>query len=104
METKYGLNGSFKAKKGQVTALSNILLEAAELMKTAKGCHLYVVGLAKEHADTVHISEIWDSKDDHDQSLSLPGVTELIAKAMPLLDGPPQKALEIQVLGGIGID
>lgn len=104
MQTLYGLNGSFKAKEGQGATLSNILLDAAQLMKTANGCHLYVVGLSKEHPDTVHVSEIWDSKEAHDQSLSIAGVKELIAKAMPLLDGPPQKGQEIQVLGGIGIN
>jgi quinol monooxygenase YgiN len=101
---KYGLHGHFKAKPGVGEDLAEILLKAAELMKSAEGCHLYVVSLDHSQSDTVWVTEIWDSKGDHDNSLALPGVKELITQAMPLLDGMPQAGQNLTILGGLGIN
>ncbi|MEZ4684912.1 MAG: hypothetical protein R3B47_02270 [Bacteroidia bacterium] len=35
------------------------------------------------------MTEVWDSKEDHANSLQLPGVRELIMQAMPILDSMP---------------
>ncbi len=99
---KYGLHGHFKSKPGASEDLAEILLKAAELMGKAQGCHLYVVSSDSKQADTVWVTEIWDSKEDHDNSLSLPGVKELITQAMPLLDGMPQAGQKLTILGGLG--
>jgi quinol monooxygenase YgiN len=64
---------------------------------------LYVIGLDELEPNAVYITEIWDSKEDHDNSLKVEGVRDLIVKAMPLLDGPPQKGQELEILGGLGI-
>lgn len=64
---------------------------------------MYVIGLDSDDSNSVFITEIWDIKEDHDNSLKVDGVRELIMKAMPLLDGPPTKGQEIEVLGGTGI-
>ena len=101
--TKYGLHGKLTAKTGKGNELAQILLEAAELMKSASGCHLYVVGRSDQHAEEVWVTEIWDTKEDHDQSLTAPEVRALIGRAMPLLGGPPQKGQELDILGGLGI-
>lgn len=101
---KYGLHGHFNAKEGQGPQLADILIQAAGLMQFAKGCHLYAVALDEQQPNTVWVTEIWDSKEDHDNSLSAPGVRELIAEAMPLLDGMPKKGQELTILGGLGID
>jgi quinol monooxygenase YgiN len=100
---KYGLYGKLQAKNGQGAALGQILLEAAALMQNAKGCILYVVSVEAEQPDNIWVTEIWDSKEDHDSSLYLPGVRELIAKAMPLLGEPPSRGTTLEVLGGVGI-
>ena len=100
---KYGLHGSLKAKEGQAEELAKILIKASELVSTAKGCQLYVVGLDNTKPNTVWITEIWDTKEDHDNSLQVPGVRELIGTAMPLLDGQPEKGQELSILGGAGI-
>ncbi len=97
---KYLLHGSLAAAEGKGTQLSAILLEAAALVSTAKGCRAYVVSRVADEPDTVWVTEIWDSKEDHDQSLQLPGVRELIGKAMPILAGQPQKGQELEILGG----
>ena len=100
----YFLHGRFSTKAGQAKALANILIEASRLVSTAKGCRLYVIGKDPQNPDSVHVTEIWDSKEDHDNSLQVEGVRELIAKAMPLLDGPPKRGQELVILGGHGIN
>jgi len=100
---KYGLHGKLSAKTGQGKALSKILLAAANLMQQAEGCQLYAVSIDTNNSDDVWITEIWDNQTNHDNSLKLPGVRELIGQAMPLLEGAPQKGQEFQILGGLGI-
>lgn len=99
----YLLHGKFTAKTGLVDELANILIEASQLVSTAKGCQLYVVSRDKNDPNSVYVTEIWDSKDDHDNSLKIEGVRELIMKAMPMIDGQPQKGQELEILGGTGI-
>lgn len=101
---KYGLSIKFKSTEGNEERLSSILLKASELVSTAKGCQLYLVSLDNEESNTVWTTEIWDSKEDHDHSLSIIGVKELISQAMPLLAAPPEKTKEIKILGGYGIN
>lgn len=103
MENKYLLHGKLTAKEGQQKELADILIQASQLVSTAKGCQLYVVSYDKEDKASVYVTEIWDSKDDHDNSLKVEGVRELIMKAMPILDGPPRKGQELEILGGVGI-
>ncbi len=88
---KYGLTGKMKAKP-----------EASKLVSTAKGLHLYIVSTDAADSDVVHVTEVWDSKADHDNSLQLPGVKELISQAMPLIDSKPEGAV-LEVLGGKGL-
>ncbi|MBJ6118805.1 antibiotic biosynthesis monooxygenase [Pontibacter sp. BT310] len=102
--TKYGLHGKLTAQQGKGDELAAILLQASELLKTAKGCHLYVISKDHQNADTVWIYEVWDSKEDHDNSLQLTGVRELIGKAIPILAGQPEKGVEFTVLGGTGLN
>jgi len=79
------------------------LLEASKRVSTAKGCKLYVIGKDENDENSVYVTEIWDSKDDHNNSLKVEGVRELIMKAMPILDGQPSKGQEIEILGRAGI-
>lgn len=99
----YLLQGKLKAKSGQSVDLANILLQASKLVSTAKGCKLYVISKDENDSIFVHITEIWESREDHDNSLKVAGVRELIMTAMPLLDGPPVKGQELEILGGFGI-
>lgn len=99
----YLLHGKLTAVASKQQALADILIQASQLLKTAKGCRLYVIGLDELEPNEVYITEIWDSKEDHDDSLKVEGVRELIMQAMPLLDGPPQKGQELEILGGLGI-
>ncbi len=101
---KYGLHGWLKSTEGNAHILADIMLRAATLMKRAEGCQLYIVSTDKTDKNKIWITEVWDSKEDHNNSLSVEGVKELISEAMPILDGAPQKGQELTVVGGHGID
>lgn len=103
MMNLYALHGKLKAISGEGEQLASILLEAADMMSTAPGCRLYVVSKDSHHKETIWITEIWDSKDHHDDSLKREDVRQLIGRAMPILDGPPEKGQVLQVLGGTGL-
>ncbi|EJF08917.1 MULTISPECIES: putative quinol monooxygenase [Pontibacter] len=100
---KYGLHGKLQATAGNGDKLAAILLQAAQLVSTAKGCLLYLVSQDQETPDGVWVTEVWDSKEDHDNSLQVAGVKELIGQAMPLLAGRPEKGQVLEVLGGAGL-
>lgn len=100
---KYGLHGKLTATPGNADKLAAILLEAAKLLSTAKGCRLYMVSKDHSDEDAVWVTEAWDSKEAHDNSLQVAGVKELISQAMPLLSGRPEKGQELEILGGAGI-
>lgn len=99
----YLLQGKLTAKAGQTEALADILIEASRLVSAAKGCRLYVIGKEAGNEHSVCITEIWESKADHDSSLKIEGVRALITKAMPLLAEAPDKGQEIELLGGFGM-
>jgi len=103
MTNKYLLHGKLTAQDGRRDELANILLEASKLVSTAKGYKLYAIGKDENDTNSVYVTEIWNSKEDHDNSLKVEGVRELIMKAMPILDGQPTKGQELEILGGTGI-
>ena len=100
--TKYGLFGKLKAKHGKGQELIAILLENAQTDTRMPGCLQYLIGKDPEHPDVVLISEVWESKEDHANSLKLESVKSAISRAMPLLDGMPEKGIVWEVVGGLG--
>lgn len=100
---KYLLHGKLTASGGRGKQLADILLQAAQLMSSASGCRLYAVSRDPGEPDSVWVTEIWDTREDHDRSLHLPGVRELIGNALPLLDGSPKKGQELAIIGGTGV-
>ncbi len=101
--SKYGLHGQLKATTGNGDQLAQILLEAANLLEKVKGCQLYVVSRDPNDYDVVWITEAWDSEADHDNSLQLQEVKDLILQAVPILDGKPAKGQQLEILGGTGL-
>jgi quinol monooxygenase YgiN len=80
----YGLIGSFSAVPGKRDALLEILLEN---VGTMPGCLSYVVARDPANADTIWITEVWESEASHTASLALPAVKDAIGRAMPLIAG-----------------
>lgn len=101
--SKYFLHGSLNAIKGKGGELVTILLEASRLVADAKGCSLYLISIDEKVPETVWVTEVWDTKEDHENSLKIEAVRSLISKAVPLLAGQPQRGHELSFLGGHGI-
>ena len=78
-------------------------MQAANSMADVKGCHLYVVSQDSQNPDMICIFEVWDNREVHDDALSIPSSKELVARAMPLLNGKPGSQV-LNILGGFGLD
>ena len=100
---KYFLHGSLTSKDGQRENLAELLIKASKLVSKAKGCNLYVIGFSESAPNSVYVTEIWESKEDHDNSLKIEEVRELIKQAIPLIAGQPAKGQELELIGGFGI-
>jgi quinol monooxygenase YgiN len=79
----YAYIGKFTATPGNQRALADRLLIAAKKMENAAGCLQYLIYTGDN--ESVWVSEIWRTKDDHDASLEIPGVREFIRETMPLI-------------------
>lgn len=99
----YGYQGSLKAKKGKGDELASILLASSKVLADVKGSLQYIVSRDVNDSDRIYVMEIWDTKEDHDNSLKNQEVRNLISKAVPILEESPKKGLEMQVLGGLGL-
>jgi quinol monooxygenase YgiN len=95
----HGLIGKMKAAAGQRDALIAILLESTSGMP---GCLSYVIATDPKDADAIWITEVWDSKDSHTASLTLPAVKAAIAKARPMIAGFGDY-FTTEPVGGVGL-
>jgi quinol monooxygenase YgiN len=95
----HGLIGKMKAAAGQRDALIAILLESTTGMP---GCLSYVIATDPKEADAIWITEVWDSKDSHTASLTLPAVKAAIAKARPMIAGFGDY-FTTEPVGGVGL-
>ena len=95
----YGLIGKMTTVSGQRDALIAILLEGTDKMP---GCLSYVV--AKDPADenAIWITEVWDSKPNHEASLKLPSVQRAINRGKPLIAGFGSRVVT-EPVGGYGL-
>jgi quinol monooxygenase YgiN len=95
----YGMIGRIKAQPGKRAELAAILLEGTGTMP---GCLSYVVAEEMADADTLIVTEAWDNRQSHDDSLKLPAVQAAIAKGRLLIAGF-DKIAETVPLGGVGL-
>jgi quinol monooxygenase YgiN len=93
----YALLARFTAQAGKQPDLAAILVRGTTVMGKATGLIQYLIYTGAE--ETVWVSELWETKDEHDASLALPGVRALIGEAMPLIAGMESHPLEL--VGGI---
>jgi len=90
MNKKYGYIGKLKAIEGKGNELREILSKASEHLKSDPTCHLYLVSMKADEPETVYVTEVWESKEDQENSLKDETVKGLIGQAMPILDGMPE--------------
>ena len=95
----YGFIGTFKTVAGKRDEFIAILLQAATAMHTVKGCRQYLVSKDTADENAVIVTELWDTKEDHDNALKTNDSAELISKAIPLMNGKPESKV-LEVLGG----
>lgn len=95
----YGLIGSITAVDGKRDELVEILLEGINDMP---GCLSYIVAKDPGDANTVWITEVWESKESHTASLKLPSVQTSIARGKPLI-AKFGSYTDTEPVGGLGI-
>ena len=95
----YGLIGKMLATPGQRDALVALMLEGTADMP---GCLSYVIAKDATNVNAIWITEVWDSKESHDASLTLPAVRALIARARPLIAGF-EAGTTTEPVGGVGL-
>lgn len=100
LDNLYGLIGEIKAAPGKGRELAEILLEASA--GGMPGNLAYLVSLGFEEPDSVWVSEVWTSKQAHDESINLPVVQAAIGKARPIIGGFGTR-VETKPLGGAGL-
>ena len=96
---KYGLIGKMLATPGKRDELIDILIGGVSGMP---GCLSYIVARDSEDADALWVSEVWESKEAHEASLSLPSVREAISKGRPMIAGFGER-FETEPVGGHGL-
>ena len=84
----YGLIGKIIAVDGSRDELAGILHHGSRAMA---GCLSYVVALDAADDNTLWVTELWETREKHAASLSLPTVQEAIAKGRPLIAGFGQR-------------
>lgn len=95
----YGLIGKMTAASGKRDELISILLEGSANMP---GCLSYIVAKDAGDANSIWITEAWESKASHDASLALPSVKEAVAKGRPLISGFGDRIVTTPI-GGAGL-
>ena len=95
----YGLIGKINAASGQQDELISILLAGAEAMP---GCLSYVVAKDTSDSNAIWVTEVWDSQESHQNSLSLPSVAAAISRGRPLIAGFGER-FETNPVGGHGL-
>lgn len=95
----YGLIGKMTAHAGKRDELVKILLDGIAGMP---GCLSYIVANDPGNADLIWITEVWESKEAHGASLSIPSVKDAITKGRPLIAAMTAVA-ETLPIGGHGL-
>lgn len=80
----YGLIARIRARPGMGAALAAILNGDSGEMP---GCIAYLVAADLKDDDVLWVTEFWESRLAHEESLKLPAVQEAIAQGRPLIAG-----------------
>lgn len=95
----YGLIGKITAEAGKREDLIKILLEGTTDMP---GCLSYIISKDSKDDNAIWVTEVWDSKENHKSSLSLPSVREAISRGRPLIAEFGEQ-IETEPAGGHGL-
>jgi quinol monooxygenase YgiN len=99
----YAMTGKLQSQPGKRALLVDILLRAAKLVSSMRGCRSYIVLEDLKDESCVWVFEMWDYRESHDASLRDEQVKKLITEAIPILATAPSGS-ELRVAGGHGIN
>jgi quinol monooxygenase YgiN/mannose-6-phosphate isomerase-like protein (cupin superfamily) len=94
----------FTAQPGRGDEVAQSLLSAADSLRDAAGCELYVINRSLSEPDVVWVTELWLSQEALDASLEQLKTDEgkaQVAEVVALLAQPPELT-ELEPLGGVG--
>ncbi|MEN3746989.1 putative quinol monooxygenase [Sphingomonas sp. HF-S3] len=97
---RHGLIGKMKAQPGKRAELIAILSAGTRAMP---GCLAYVIAEDVKDADGIWVTEVWETKQHHADSLKLPEVQGAIAQGRPMIAGF-ETHVETRPVGGVGLD
>ena len=69
----YGCYVKFTAQPGQRDTLVEHLLSAAAFVEKIAGCELYIINISPTEPESVWVTEVWRSQEEHDASLTVEG-------------------------------
>lgn len=95
----YGLVGKMTAAAGRRDELVTILLAG---LRGMPGCYSYIVANDPADPDALWVTEVWQDKESHAASLSLPSVQAAIARGRLLIAGFGER-FETEPVGGHGL-
>lgn len=84
------------ATSGNRDTLVDILAENTTKMP---GCISYIIAKDSSDANAIWITEVWESQELHQASLSLPAVQDAIKRARPIIAGFGERFETIPVAG-----
>ncbi|BDH61640.1 hypothetical protein MTP04_17700 [Lysinibacillus sp. PLM2] len=99
---KFSLFGKFTVQEGERDTLVDILLEAAETMKSLDECEIYLVNISESEPNSVYVYEVWSNENAHQASLTLEATQTLITKAKPIITGM-ERISTFKTMGGKGV-
>ena len=95
----YGLIVKMTVAAGKRDEFIGILIEGTGTMP---GCFCYVVAKDSVEEDAVWVTEVWDSKESHSNSLQLPEVKGAISKGKPMITAVTMSVVTTPI-GGFGL-
>lgn len=96
----YGFVGTMQAKPDRRDYVVAILLRDQSALADI-GCRAYIVGVNDDEPNLIYVTEVWESKQAHDDSLQLESVKAAIQEAMPMLTGE-FSSQQFTIVGGLG--
>lgn len=94
----YGIIGQMTVIEGQCDKLISILLDGSANMP---GCLSYIIAKDSEDENAIWITEVWERKEHHQSSISLPQVKEAINLGRPMIKVFGMRVVTVAV-GGVG--
>jgi quinol monooxygenase YgiN len=95
----YGLIGSITAAAGKRDELARLIMEG---MNAMPGCLSYIIAKDPQVPDKLWVTEVWESREQHEASLKLPAVQSAIQKGRPLMSAFGDR-VETVPIGGHGL-